>query len=117
MKLHDSLQCCLLAVAARYPQHVLHINENILGPQAHGAEGWVAEEMIEMLEQVQPDILEEPAILMIDMQRSEIYIPKHSRIEPGIRVFCRGKLPECRNNTAKLQKLRLPAEETVKAAL
>src|SRR5579859_5644632 len=42
LRLTEKLQFCLLALASRYPRHIVNINEEILGPQILGAEGWRA---------------------------------------------------------------------------
>ena len=40
LQLTEKLQLCLLALANRYPHHSISMNEEILGPQTLGAEGW-----------------------------------------------------------------------------
>jgi hypothetical protein len=100
MQLNDTLQICLLALASRYPQHVVDINEDLLGPQLLGADGWSSLDVIEMLEHTAPDLLQAMAKLVVDTQKSEIYLIEHGEEIPAILVHCRGKVPIYKGNEA-----------------
>ena len=110
MYLNDRLQVCLLALASRHPDHVVDINEAVLGSQNLGAAGWTALDIIELLEHVKPDLLQAAARLVVDTQKSEIYLLDHSEKIPAIYVHCRGRIPSCRGNLASRRVL--PGEET-----
>ena len=93
MQLNERLEICLLALASRYPDHVVDINEAVLGHQQHGADGWTARDLIEQLHSTQSTLLYKQAHLIIDTQMSEIYLPDYSEQTPAIFVHCRGKIP------------------------
>ncbi|QBD77711.1 hypothetical protein EPA93_17615 [Ktedonosporobacter rubrisoli] len=46
-----------------------------------------------MLQQSSPDLLSAMALLIIDTQKSEIYLIEHSEYTPAIFIHCRGKMP------------------------
>jgi hypothetical protein len=98
MQLNEPFQICLLALANRYPEHVVDINEALLGPQRFGSEGWTAPELIEMLQYSNPSLLYIDAQLVIDSQRSEILLLHISYEQPAVFVHCRGKIPARRSN-------------------
>jgi hypothetical protein len=105
MYLHDVLQICLLALASRYPDHTLDMNETLPDFQcSFGAEGWTALDMIEMLESTRPELLQRPAYLIIDTQKSEIYVSELSLHIPALMIHCRGKIPCCQGNVATRQR-------------
>jgi hypothetical protein len=107
MQLNDSFQVCLLAVASRYPEHVVDINEALLGPQSRGAEGWTSLDVIEILQDTAPELLQARALLVVDTQKSEIYLLEHSEEIPAILVHCRGRLPRTRRNTDREQAVQV----------
>ncbi|MBE3561417.1 MAG: hypothetical protein IMW89_19675 [Ktedonobacteraceae bacterium] len=107
MQLHDRLRVCLLAIASRYPNHTLDLNESLLGVQPLGAEGWLATDVIEFLEQSSPALLQEMASLVIDPQKSELYLLNYSQQEPAIIVHCRGRIPCCKGNMHLRQQARV----------
>ncbi len=93
MQLNDRLQICLLALASRYPDHIVDINEAVLGTQPFEAAGWMAQDMIELFQQTTPELLQAMAHLVVDPQKSEIYLTEYCRILPAFLVHCRGRLP------------------------
>ncbi len=107
MQLNDSFQVCLLALASRYPEHVVDINEALLGPQSRGAEGWTSLDVIEILQDTVPELLQAAARLVIDTQKSEIYLLEHSEEIPASLVHCRGRLPKSRRNTGAEQPIQV----------
>lgn len=94
MQLEDRLRICLLALESRYPDHVVSINTKLLGIQHTGAYCWPAGEMLEYLEQAAPELLDEMARLVVDVQRSDIYLTTCSREIPALTVHCQGRIPE-----------------------
>lgn len=98
MQLNDTLQVCLLALASRYPEHTVDINEIVLGPQKWGAKGWTSEGIIDLFEQTQPTLLQAMARLVIDIQRCEIYLPRQAEFIPAFLIHCRGKIPGSQGN-------------------
>lgn len=105
MQLKDTLQVCLLALASRYPEHTLDINETVLGSQTLGAEGWTSEGIIDLFERTRPALLRMMACLVIDIQRSEIYLPKYTERVPALLIHCRGKIPGCKGTVLARQKM------------
>lgn len=104
MRLNETLQICLLALANRFPDHVVDINEASLGPQSFGAAGWTVPNLIEMLQHTKPSLLQEHAQLIINSQKCEISLPHLSLTQPALLVHCRGKIPASKGNIAS----RLP---------
>jgi hypothetical protein len=98
MELYDTLQICLLSLASRYPDHVVDMNEELLGPQKLGARGWLALDMIEQLESTQPELLRTMAHIVVDTQKSEIYLLEHDEELPAFLIHCRGRLPGCQGD-------------------
>ena len=98
MQLHENLQICLLALMHRQPDHVLDINETIVGPQRYGAEGWRASDVIEMLVQTSPELLRASACLSMDGQETVVYLTARSEKIPAFWIYCQGKIPPCQGN-------------------
>jgi len=98
MQLHENLQICLLALKHRRPDHIIDINETLLGPQPYGAEGWCALDVIEMLAQTCPELLQAPACLTIDGQETALYLTNRSEKIPAFWIYCQGKIPPCQGN-------------------
>ncbi len=88
LQLTEKLQLCLLALASRYPYHCITINEEILGPQTLGAEGWRAKDLIELLQNTSPQLLQAKARLEVSGQRKGIYILERSEDVPAFWVYC-----------------------------
>lgn len=103
MELNEPLKVCLLSLGYRYPDHVVDINEHVLGPQLYGAQGWVATDLIDMLQRTQPELLTAPAHMVIDLQRTEIYLLTASTEQCAFQIHCRGKMPDCLGSIAARQ--------------
>ncbi len=88
LQLTEKLQICLLALANRYPHHSISINEEILGSQSLGAEGWRAEDLIELLQNTSPQLLQAKARLEVTAQRKGIYLLERSEEVPAFWVYC-----------------------------
>jgi hypothetical protein len=109
MQLNERLEICLLALANRYSNHVVDVNEEVLGPQSLGAEGWTAHDMIELLRYTHPVLLDVQADLIINTQESAIYLSEYWIHTPALYVHCRGKLPALKGNLAsRRQALKRP---------
>jgi len=117
LRLNENLQICLLALASRYPQHILDINEELLGPQSLGAEGWRASDIIELLQRTAPETLQARACLEVNTQRKGIYLLENSGETPAFWVHCgecgeKMPLPPYRGNmTARREKQTQRREE------
>ena len=101
MELYDTLQICLLALASRYPEHVVDMNETVVGQQELGAGGWLAFDMIEHLATIHPELLDATAHIIVNPQKSEIYLLDYAEEQPAFIVHCRGKIPCCQGNAEK----------------
>ena len=109
MQLNERLEICLLALANRFPDHVVDINEDVLGPQSLGAKGWTARDMIELLRLMHPSVLDMEADLIINTQESAVYLHTYATQTPALYIHCRGKLPVLQGNVAaRRQALKLP---------
>jgi hypothetical protein len=98
MELHDTLQICLLALASRYPEHVVDMDETVIGQQELGAAGWLALDMIEHLASTRPELLEATAHMIVNPQKSEIYLLDYAEEHPAFIVHCHGKIPCCQGS-------------------
>ena len=83
MKLQEKLQICLLAIASRYLDSTLDINEEVLGSQSFQKQRCGPVELIERLQSDEPRLLQEPAQLVIDKQERAIYLVEQSRSTPA----------------------------------
>ena len=114
LRLNESLRICLLAFASRYPHHLIDINEAVLGPQQLGAEGWRAEDLIELLQSTAPEMLHEEARLEVNVQRRGLYLPGRSEQTPAFWLHCgeKGeKMPPARGNMAVRRAEQIPKHE------
>jgi hypothetical protein len=90
LRLTEKLQICLLALASRYPHHQVTINEEVLGLQTLGAEGWRVADLIELLQNTAPGLLQATARLEVTAQRKGIYLLERSEEMPAFWVSCGG---------------------------
>ncbi len=79
MKLHENLQICLLAIAARYPESTLDFNKEVLGPQSFQTQRCTPVELMERLQSHAPQLLHAPAQLVVDAQECAIYLVEQSQ--------------------------------------
>lgn len=94
MQLNENIQICLLALASRYPESIIDINEAVLGPQPLGAEGWRVQDILELFQTTTPHVLHTKATLVLNEQESMLYLvdvdpQKHL---PALRIHCHGKI-------------------------
>ncbi|HEY4384710.1 MAG TPA: hypothetical protein VGN34_09580 [Ktedonobacteraceae bacterium] len=113
MRLNETLQICLLALANRFPDHVVDINETLLGPQYFGSAGWTVPNLLEMLQHTKPLLLQENAQLIINSQKCEIVLPHLSLELPAIFVHCRGKMPTSKGNIKSRLRVGIAGEAIV----
>jgi hypothetical protein len=88
LQLTELLRICLLAVSSRYPNHCVDINEEMLGPQHLGASGWRAADLIEMLQETAPQLLQTLARLEVTSQHRAIYLLDYSEERAAFWVHC-----------------------------
>src|SRR5258708_24101011 len=93
MRLDDLLHICLLAVADSFTECCVDINEELLGPQAFASKGHGPLDLIAHLHNTKPQLLRVEAHMMIDGQKSEIYLSAYSNEIPAFWIHCRGKMP------------------------
>lgn len=115
LRLQEKLQICLLSLASRYPDHLVDINEEMLGPQSLGAEGWKASDLIELFQSSAPQLLHALARLEVNTERRGIYLLDHSEETPAFWIHCgeKGeKMPPYRGNMAarKEEQMQRPDE-------
>lgn len=90
MQLNELLKICLLALASRYPDSTVDINEAVLGKQSYWSEACSPLRLIELLQINAPEVLIAPASLVIDAQESEIYLIERSEEIPAFWIYCEG---------------------------
>lgn len=83
MKLQENLQICLLAIASRYLESTLDINEEVLESQSFQKQRCGPVELIERLQSDEPRLLQEAAQLVVDKQECAIYLIERSRSTPA----------------------------------
>lgn len=93
MQLEEKLQICLLALTSRYPDHIVHVNKALIGPLPVAAYSSVSSEIIRILRDAAPEVLEAPARLEVDAQKSEIYLLEHSEDIPAFYVRYKERIP------------------------
>ena len=98
MHLYDTLQVCLLAVDSRYSENTVEINSRVLGLPETEQDAWTALEVIEILQNLAPHLLEMMAQLTIDEQQCAIYVPDLSEQESACTLHCRGRIPKHTGN-------------------
>ncbi len=91
MYLHDRFRVCLQALESRYPIHEMILNGRLLRLDTAPQRTWTSEEMLSFLQQHAPHLLEDMAMLRIDDQATEIYVPTYSTREPACSLHCRGR--------------------------
>jgi hypothetical protein len=80
------------------------MNEAVLGSQCLGCKGWLAPDMIELLEQTAPKLLQAMSCLVVDCQRAEIYLIDYTEAIPAFMIHCRGHIPRCEGNMISRQR-------------
>ena len=96
MKLDEILQICLLALQSQYAECVIEGNAAVLREIAPGSEAVSATEMLATLQDKAPHLLQAPARMVIDEQKSEISLLDRSEDVPAFRIYCGGHSPHQR---------------------
>ncbi len=90
MKLNEKLKICLLALESRHPKSFVEINEVVLGHLSFLPGACTPSGVVELLETNAPHLLHAPACLVIDAQRSELYLVEQSQEVPAFWIYCEG---------------------------
>ncbi len=94
MKLNENLQICLLAIASRYPESTLDINQEVLEPQSFQAEKWTPLALMERMQSNAPQMLRAPAQLVVDAQERAIYLVEQFQHMPAFWIRSRERTQE-----------------------
>jgi hypothetical protein len=74
MKLHENLRLCLLALASRFPDDLVEIDEAVLDLHIYAPDGLTPQDMIGVLYRINPQLLQTEACLVMNAQESTIYL-------------------------------------------
>jgi len=85
MELHETLHNCLMAVASRYSQYHVSIDENVWGQQRMKLHASTPRELLEQLQIGAPQFLHVAAHVKCDATRCEIYVADLSQERPAFR--------------------------------
>ncbi len=96
MKLNEKLKICLLALESRHPKSLVEINEAVLGHLSFLPGACTPSGVVELLEINAPHLLHALACLVIDAQKSEIYLVEQFQEVPAFWIFCEGCPPSQR---------------------
>ncbi len=95
------LQICLLALENRYPGCVIEGNEAVLPELALSGEAITPSQMLAFLQANAPHLLQAPARLIIDDQKSEIALLEISEERPAFWLYCGGRSPHQHTKSGK----------------
>jgi len=118
LRLEENLRICLLALASRYPRHIVDINEELLGFQSLAAEGWTVPDLIDLFQSTAPELLQAKARLEVNAQSKGIYLLERSEQTPTFWVHCgepRERIPAYQGNRATRQQQQTARGEEVPA--
>jgi hypothetical protein len=110
MKLNENLQICLLAIASRYPDSTLDINQEVLGPQSFQTEKCSPLDLMERLQSHVPQLLHAPAQLVVDAQERAIYLVEQSQQTPAFWIRYRERTQEEEIASLRRENAALKAE-------
>jgi hypothetical protein len=110
MKLNENLQICLLAIASRYPESTLEINQKVLGPQSFQTEKCSTLDLMERLQSHAPQLLHTPAQLVVDAQERAIYLVEQSQQTPAFCIRYRERTQEEEIASLRRENAALKAE-------
>jgi hypothetical protein len=88
MKLHENLQLCLLALASRFPDDIVEVDEAILDLHIYAPDGLTPLDMIGVLHRTNPQLLQTEACLVMNAEESSIYLPDRSERMPAFCIHC-----------------------------
>jgi hypothetical protein len=110
MKLNENLQICLLAIASRYPDSTLDINQEVLGPQSFQTEKCTPLDLMERLRSDAPQLLHAPAQLVVDAQERALYLVEQSQQTPAFWIRYRERTQEEEIASLRRENAALKAE-------
>ncbi len=110
MKLNENLQICLLAIVNRYPESMLDINQEVLGPQSFQTEKCTPLDLMERLQSDAPQMLHAPAQLVVDAQERAIYLVEQSQQTPAFWIRYRERTQEEEIASLRRENAALKAE-------
>lgn len=96
MRFDETLQICLLALENRYPDCVIEGNKAVLPELSLPDEAISSSQMLEFLQTGTPHLLQAPARMIVDEQKSEICLLAISEEQPAFRLYCGGCSPHQR---------------------
>ena len=85
MELHETLHNCLMAVASRYPQYRVNVDEDVWGQQRMKLHAGTPRELLERLQIGAPQFLHVAALVKCDATRCEILVAHLSQERPAFR--------------------------------
>jgi hypothetical protein len=85
MKLNETLQNCLMAVASRYPQYIVDIDEDVWEQQSAKLHAQTPLELLEQLQICAPQSLSGAAHVECDAYSCEICVDDLSQESPAFR--------------------------------
>lgn len=97
MMLNEPLEICLLALNCRYPESVVEINREMLDNLADQIEICSPTDFLVFLENNAPHLLNASACLIINGQKSELYLLERSEEVPAFRIYLGGVSPAQRS--------------------
>jgi hypothetical protein len=110
MKLNGNLQISLLAIASRYPESTLDINQEVLGPQSFQTEKCTPLDLMERLRSDAPQLLHAPAQLVVDAQERALYLVEQSQQTPAFWIRYRERTQEEEIASLRRENAALKAE-------
>ena len=84
MKLNETLHNCLMAIASRYPEYIVDIDEDMLGNLHVKFNALTPLELVEELQARAPGLLQASASVVCDMYRCELRLLGLSKEKPAI---------------------------------
>jgi hypothetical protein len=84
MRLNETLHNSLMAVAYRYPQYIVDIDEDAWGNQHVELHAQTPLELVEELQASAPELLHASASVVCDTYRCELRVPDLSEEKPAI---------------------------------
>jgi hypothetical protein len=111
MQLNENLQICLLAVASRYPTSTMDLNEEVIGAQCPRTGECTPSGLLEVLQSNTPQMLSAPAQLVIDAQKSVIYLVEQSQQVPALWIHGRERSQEEEIASLRRENTALKAEK------
>ena len=84
MRLNETLHNCLMAVANRYPEYIVDIDEDVWGNQHVKLHAQTPLELVEELQVSVPELLHATAFVVCDIYKCELHVLNLSEEKPAI---------------------------------